>query len=203
MSRSVISTRSIITMACLLVGAFGLSYSLSNPASDRNERRSTPVNAGRELVMVYVGSSRCAYSNDPSVPGVLQVIAESLETFAHSHKGSVVRLGIGVSPSVSQGAAYFRRFDGMFDELILGRSWVNTGMMRYVLRDFQSVPVTPQLIVTTRRLHDSVLDGLKTWTVSDESLVLRRVGLAAIQSLEHERPQLAELVSRKMALLDQ
>jgi hypothetical protein len=62
-----------------------------------------------------------------------------------------------------------------FDEVVLGGGWVNSGSIRYILRDFAGRPVVPQVVLLRRKTI-----GGKWPDVTDERLLTRLYSPAEI-----------------------
>jgi hypothetical protein len=95
---------------------------------------------------------------------------------AQGEKQSFVSLGVALDWSIRDGLEFLGEF-GPFDEVMVGRSWLNSGGVRYMWRDIPGEPVCPSIIGTTRQV-DVTQTAI---TVSEEELLLRKVGLTEIE----------------------
>jgi hypothetical protein len=138
------------------------------------------IKGGTELVVVYIGSARCAWSNRPELPGALERIKLLTQAKANHRALRFVSLGVSKDVLVRDGLKHLAKFGG-FDEIATGHGVLNAAMLKYVFQDIRGVPATPQVLVTAR-----ISDYYKTTpAIRNEQLLIRRVGLAEI--LEWER----------------
>jgi hypothetical protein len=139
-------------------------------------RRITP---GPELVLVFIGSSTCGPSNQPGLPEKVEEIKLLLQARARADSQAFTTIGIARDWDVEAGIGHLRRF-GRFDEVIAGRNWINTGLLRYVWEDVPGQAATPQLLVLERRVVDRRTPEAAEGVIRDERLVTRKVGSAEI-----------------------
>ena len=130
--------------------------------------------ADSELLFVFIATSTCAGINDPALPPALRKVRNYLSEQAARDGQRFVTLGISLDTDTRIGQQLLARF-GSFDELLLGRGWLNTGAIKYIWEDIRGLPAVPQIVVTTR----SVVRG-RTVEVSGEQSVLRKVGATQI-----------------------
>jgi hypothetical protein len=136
--------------------------------------------AGAELVMIYIGASTCRSSNRPGLPGAVEQLKLRLAERARSGGRSFTTLGIARDWDTQAGIRHLGRF-GRWDEVIAGRNWVNTGLLRYMWEDLPGSAETPQVVIVDRRLvsrrSPEAADGL----VRDERVVARKIGDVEIE----------------------
>jgi hypothetical protein len=102
--------------------------------------------SGPQILMVYVGSSTCPWSNLPEVPPAVETIKTRLADYALDRGLSFKALGVALDWSAQRGFQHLSKF-GLFDEVSAGYSWGNSVAMRYLGLD-GSVPVaTPVILV--------------------------------------------------------
>lgn len=145
------------------------------------------ISSGGELALVYIGSSRCGPSNADELPGWIDDLKVHFAEVAASRGVGFTAVGIARDWDAAAGVSHLRKF-GLFDEILVGRNWLNTGLLRYVWNDLPGPAATPQLILVERSLV--VPDGENRWTGYDirkERLVARKVGLTEIQRWHQER----------------
>lgn len=135
---------------------------------------------GRELAMVFIGSSRCAASNRESLPPAVERLKLLLRDRAAQSGRSFTTLGVARDWDVEAGLAHLRRF-GRFDEVSAGRNWLNGGVLHYVWDDLPGQAATPQVVVVERRLVDRRTSEAADGVVQDERLVTRLVGWKEIE----------------------
>lgn len=135
---------------------------------------------GPQLLVVYVGSSTCPWSNEPQLPGAIQTVKTRLAGYASARGLSFKALGISLDWSAQRGTAYLAKF-GLFDEISAGYNWGNSVAMRY---SDASVPAaTPMVLAYTQTLvrvapRDSV--GSTFYEERDRRLVLVKRGTGEI-----------------------
>jgi hypothetical protein len=114
---------------------------------------------GEQLVMVYIGSSTCGWSNDPALPGAVEELKVRLSQDAVERGVSFKAVGVAVDASPDDGMEHLSRF-GKFDELAAGYGWANSSAARYLGSSGAARLATPQIVVLTQVLV--VPDGADT-----------------------------------------
>jgi hypothetical protein len=138
---------------------------------------------GRELVLIYVGSPTCAFSNSREIPGLVAQASSLLKAHADSLGASMTTIGAAQSASTADGLLHLEGV-GHFDEITAGRAWYNSLFLRWVYGDAPGPAATPQLIVLYRRGAKGLSPGLET-----EVVLIREVGLGALQRwIDHGAP---------------
>ncbi len=66
---------------------------------------------------------------------------------------------------------------GPFDEVMSGRSWANTGVLKYVFEDLPGPAATPQVVLVERMLNARD----RSYSVAEERVLARAVGLEEIK----------------------
>ncbi|MDE2794500.1 MAG: hypothetical protein OXL34_06735 [Gemmatimonadota bacterium] len=133
---------------------------------------------GAETVAVFLGSAACSFSMDPGLPGILAATRAALEAEARAEGKRFAFLGVSVDPTVDEGFRYLQRFQ-VFDELLVGRGWLNSGAIAFMIRDLVGDMKTPQLVVLEREVKLNA-DSLGI-TITPDRVISRYVGLEAIQ----------------------
>ncbi len=166
---------------------FGLSVLGLMPVPDVRVRWTVPVieagryapaaaqEAGEEIVLVYVGSSKCAWSNAPELPGIVRALKRDLLARARAEGRGFAAAGVARDVRAAAGLAHLEKF-GAFDEVMAGRSWANAGVQKYMYGNMPGPGATPQILVVARTLdydHGHV-------SISDERVLARAVGLEEI-----------------------
>src|SRR5690606_19685836 len=101
----------------------------------------------------------------------IRTVRRRIEAFASDHGMKVATMGVALDRALDPGLEFLKRF-GDFDEVSVGRSWMNSGAVSYFWRDVAGPDAIPQLIVV-RRTVDVAENSL---TVSEDQLVGRAVG---------------------------
>lgn len=127
---------------------------LAVPAREAQEYRPGSVAATAaedEIVLVYLGSSTCGWSN---LPEVSRAVRDAKLLVAGHARDSGMRfsaLGIALDADASRGWAHLRKA-GSFDEVAAGMGWANSGAEKYVFGTLAGPASTPQLLVVQRSL---------------------------------------------------
>lgn len=126
---------------------------------------------GEQLVLVYIGSSRCRWSNGPELPNVIGSLKTALHDQAQTAGMGFAAVGIARDATAADGIAHLTKF-GDFDEVMSGHGWANTGVQRYIYGAMPGIGATPQVLVVARTL-DYRLGHV---SVVDERTLVRKVG---------------------------
>lgn len=93
-------------------------------------------------------------------------------------------IGISIDKNPRDGFYYFETILE-FNELIIGSSWSNTGVLRYIYTDFQSQSATPQLIITTREYVKIRTPSIETYRgLKNERVLLNLIGNEILRDRE-------------------
>lgn len=140
-----------------------------------------PRPTGDELVVILVGSPACPAASDPHFPDRFEQIVAHLSERAGDHDVRLVTIGIGTGASPERSMEFLTSV-GRFDEMMVGRGWLNSGALRYLWRDLPGKPSIPQIIVTHRSLDMGPFGA--SVVVGPEILLARKVGLPEIYRWE-------------------
>lgn len=171
----------------LLAGVFALSVAVGRAIGvrsggpDRTEasviRAEALPRLGGQLVLVYVGSSRCGPSNAADLPSLVGKITERLRATALQDSLGFVRIGVAREVSAKSGLVHLSKFGG-FDEISVGQGVLNATGEKYLTGDHRGDAATPQLIVVARRIGGSL--GAADPDSVVERVLVRKVGLVEI-----------------------
>ena len=140
------------------------------------------VQNGTELVAIYVTSSECGASRDPTLVQSIRTIRRRIADEATDQGKHVVWIGAALDLTPEKGIAFLAPF-GPFDEIVAGGSWLNTASLDFMVRGLAGQLSTPQLILVERDVMAEKTD-LK---VSPDRLVLRLVSASRIHSFAAEK----------------
>ncbi len=149
------------------------------PQSADRTRDEAILAPGRQILFVYVGSSRCGPSN---APGVAENVAAGLDSVGQWARGKglgFVSIGVAREWSASEGLSHLAKVGG-FDEIAAGQSGLNQAAAHFISRDLRGIAATPQVIVVSRTLRS--VRGSVDFTSFDERVLLRKVGTQEIRS---------------------
>ncbi len=143
----------------------------------RSVRQEALPRPGRQLVLVYVGSSRCGPSNQPDVVRAVGTAMTSVRRAAEARSSGFVAVGIARELSPLSGLEHLEKV-GRFDELAVGQGDLNQASRRMISVDHPGIGATPQLIVLERDLYaqGAAIDNVNI----EERVLLRRVGASEI-----------------------
>ena len=133
----------------------------------------------REIRVVYIGRSSCAWCTSPELKTALESLRALLRARNDSLgvRGSFHGVAVDLDPDL--GVSHLKHL-APFDEVGSGRGWSSAAAEPYVTGPFAGPLATPQLLVIARRLQfpDSTGTGLPL--ISDERLLTRKIGLMEI-----------------------
>ena len=179
-----------LSIAALVSGAVIATFSSDEAAQRRSISRLESPSVGlgkaqrplqKELVLVYLGSSTCAWSRHLDLPSLVAMAKASIGDQAAIASASFSTLGVAVDWSIQEGLYHLSGF-GEFDEISIGRKWYGMGPRRYIWSDIPGPGGTPQLLVVerTRQLDPSTQEV--TLEFQSERLLVRKVGVDEIRS---------------------
>lgn len=134
--------------------------------------------SGKELVMVFIGSSACAYSNHEALPKLIEDAKLKLQRKSAEQGWAFNVIGVSVDWRTSDGVAHLSRF-GHFDEIMTGRKWHGTGADIYS-RKFPGINATPQIFVFARDYTQNAEEAIAP--APKEISIYRVVGLLPIEN---------------------
>ena len=184
-------TRTWIAATVFAVGAAGgaalaaagimptVDIELAVPAREAREYRPGSVSAtgtGDEIVLVYLGSSSCGWSNLPEVSRAVRDAKLLVSEHAQNAGMRFSALGISLDMDAARGWAHLRKA-GLFDEVAAGMGWANSGAHKYVFGPLAGPASTPQLLVVQRSLSDGPGGSPKA---ESDRVLARHVGSSAI-----------------------
>jgi hypothetical protein len=106
---------------------------------------------GPQLVMVYVGSSRCPWSTADELPPAVEKLKLGLAATASDEGWTFKATGVSVDWRPADGIRHLDRF-GYFDEIAAGYGWGGDATMANVWDSDLAARSTPQVIVYARAL---------------------------------------------------
>jgi hypothetical protein len=141
--------------------------------------------SGKQIILAFIGSSTCGAAARPELIPAFKEIRAQVEASAKERKAQIFVIGIATDWYISTGLRFLGEY-GPFDEVIVGQNWFNTGAVKYIWRDVPGPGGTPQIVVVER---DVQVDGGNV-TVSDETLLARKLGLDEIIQWSRQRIRL-------------
>jgi len=139
----------------------------------------------KEFGFIYVGSSKCAYSNNHQIYDAVKEIKYNLSKIAKDNKVGFHAIGLAAELNPKQGIQHLNNF-GNFNEIISGSGWNNVGVFKYLQR-FSQDYATPSILVTERIYSDSTFRYLES-----EKLLYSLSGQYRILQLQRNGLELVE-----------
>lgn len=186
------TTRAVDAGDVPVLARFGRSDSLPPiPLSKLDRTGSRQLNTGTELLVVFVGSLNCGATRAPGLTEAMTTLRARIAREAALEGKEVVHVGVATDWSIQDGLRFLTHF-GPFDEVVIGRNWLNSGAIRYIWHDFRGTPALPQILVLERPVQvDSTVIS-----VGSERLLARKVG--SIEIVAWATGQAAAVVEQSM-----
>ena len=73
---------------------------------------------------------------------------------ARARGDSFTTVGVSIDGPFDKGAAWLNQF-GAFDEIVIGRNWLNSAVATYIWADPSATPAIPQLVLVRHRVAKS------------------------------------------------
>lgn len=158
---TVASSRATYGIGAILLFTVGAGLSHRFSVSLEIERRggstdpesvyqpSYAVEPGEQLLLVYVGSSTCYWSNQPELVGAVNEAKLLLSEHADALGWSFQAQGVALEWSTDRGIDHLSAF-GAFDEVWAGNNWGNSFALDHLWRDPSVTPGTPLILVYRR-----------------------------------------------------
>ena len=121
-----------------LLVALALASSWADPAVaqtvyEPGYMRGAAIEAGTELVLVYIGQSTCGPCTWDSFKADLEAAKLALAARAEADSMRFAVIGVAAEHNVEEGLAFLRSSGG-FDELAIGRNWFNSAVLSHLWR---------------------------------------------------------------------
>jgi len=100
-----------------------------------------------------------------------------MEERAKSVGRTFVAVGISKDAGTSDGLDHLKEISESFDEVNTGRGWLNHGLLHFLFVRHLGQAATPQIVMLKRSI---VRDATTGYAVTEEEVVLRKVGLQEI-----------------------
>lgn len=172
------TTRVSVWLCCLMLlvlgGAAWHRRTANSPVPllyPRVDAANQVMHSGRELVLVFIGSSKCGASAVPALPAALDSIRASAARYAASVHDQFSSLGIAVDQQPNDGLLFLKKF-GVFDQIAVGHNWLNAAAISYIWRETPGPGSLPQVVLVERQL-DVTGDGV---SVGADRILARKTG---------------------------
>ncbi|HEX2076151.1 MAG TPA: hypothetical protein VHG08_00530, partial [Longimicrobium sp.] len=133
------------------------------------------IEAGDEIVLVFIGASFCNAHNVPGFPDVVESAKLKVQAQARARGMRFRAVGVALDWRPADGLAFLARF-GEFDEVASGSNWIGDGATKYIWRDLPGDADVPQLLVLRRSIQSG-----QVIRVGEDQVVKRVLGTVAIE----------------------
>ncbi len=147
--------------------------------SNFNYQPNYVATGGRELALIYIGSSGCGYSNAEELPEMVDQLKSLVQNTASVNNIGFLTIGMAKDWKIENGLEHLSKF-GEFDEIMTGRSWANEAIIKYVWYGSFGEPATPQVLIIDRVLKVTHSHGAN-YEIRNEKLLTKQVGIGAIR----------------------
>lgn len=178
-------TKSLLVLLTAAVCAFGLGRLgklriTSNNNGTRDLSSAEYPVPGRELVMVYVGSSKCSACKSRELPQFISSAQRLLRDHAIDAGVKFTSIGVASELSPKLGIEHLNHIS-TFDELAAGLGVMNQANRHFVAVDHPGLQATPQVAVLLRESKANPMGSLDDRSVR-EILLTRKVGLQELEN---------------------
>lgn len=142
-----------VAWAALIVAISGVSWLagmkvLRVPRQPPNRK---VLQDGTEVLFVLIGSRYCAAAQDTAYQRLVRAAIARVASDASRHNSRFAQIGVAIDWATEDGLSFLEPF-GPFDELVLGRGWVSTGVDRFV-RGYDLPQGIPEIVILVRDIH--------------------------------------------------
>jgi hypothetical protein len=120
------------------------------PAAARN-----PFKSGRYLLAYVLVASDCGYSTERLARKALRALPDSLRAVHGAAFTNVSVVGVALDEDLGAGIRFLKelgRSGRGFDEISVGKGWLNEQIVRLVWREGMATPSLPQVVLVARRV---------------------------------------------------
>lgn len=137
----------------------------------------------QEYVFMLITSSSCGWATNPEGISALQELIAQYESSAKEQNAVFVKHAIGLDWDVDEGFEIIQSI-GSFDEVSIGRNWMNEAAMSHIWNDEETQPSVPQVVIFTR---DVIGHGMTGFEYANYDRKAAHVGLLEIEEALSER----------------
>jgi hypothetical protein len=128
------------------------STNVTRVESDSATLERIGLGSGRQLVAYVMVSSKCAACNSSEVKDAIRGLRQALGDHHRETYRRVSIVGVAVD-GPRDGLSYLEKVGlDAFDEIDIGRGWLNEQVVRHIWRDNASQAEVPQIILVERRM---------------------------------------------------
>ena len=152
--------------------AAGENETLVNPFASAN---------GTHLIAFVVTASDCGWSTLPAgIEAIRSLRAEMNSVYGDSY-AEVRVVGVALDSDLDAGLRFLADIgrgapSGAFDQVIVGGSWLNEQIVRFVWRERIAQAATPQIVVVERKVDSQAYLSSSSLGVEDDTVVANPAG---------------------------
>lgn len=136
----------------ILLFSIGFLYGIKNGTP--NYKSNLDLSGGVYVRMVYIGSSKCVYSNNSHTHKMVSAIKKRMKSIFEEADVNFLSTGISTDRSSEEGLDFLKK-SGPYDELLVGGGSFNLGVIKYV----SGSTSTPKILFFLEN-YDTELIGL-------------------------------------------
>ncbi|WP_022834731.1 hypothetical protein [Salisaeta longa] len=110
------------------------------------------LKAGTELVAVYMGAESCGPCHAPKVKQAIKRMKIILDQRAKERGWYFSAMGVAMDWKVSTGYKFLQE-NGRWDEVIVGKNWINLAVSRFLWSDSSAHTGIPQVVLLKRTVN--------------------------------------------------
>lgn len=135
-----------------------------------------------EVTFVYIGSSSCDFSTRPPVKRAVRSLISRSHRLTVTDDIGFTAIGVSVDYDVESGISHLNNV-ASFDEVLVGNSWANVGLEKYVWEEMPGPAVTPQIVIIRRNVS-TPNNSNGAYRIQDEEVVARIKGSKEIRNAD-------------------
>lgn len=182
-----IINRKVIYSLVILFVSFFIGYYVSdegiykfelednNKNVDNKTEKEERSKNNAEIIFVYIGSSRCPYSNSNDLYSDTKEVRSIVRERTQEIEYDFLSIGVSLDSNPQKGLKHLKR-SGSYDEVVSGNGWKNIGVLRYIWETIPGEASIPQILIYERMLST---DGVVK--VKDERILARLAGYSEIK----------------------
>ena len=137
-------------------------------------------------MLIFISSSQALENENPRFEGMVRSIKRQLAAKAAAANTSFCAIGVSLDWAPDVGAEFLLRGKSRFgvhdfdpwDEIHVGRNWLNELIIRYVWRDHVGPAGISQMVVVERTINS----GQRGITIGPDKVLFRALGPEAMES---------------------
>lgn len=144
----------------------------SNPFASAN---------GMNLIAFVLTASDCGWSSRPATMEAVGSIRDKMRSAHGVSYAQISVVGVALDRDLDAGLAFLSDLgkgepDGAFDQIMVGGSWLNEQIVRFVWREGITEAASPQVVVIERPVNTESYLATSTIAVQSDRLLLNAIG---------------------------